>query len=314
MRYVLGLNIGGTKSSAAVGTGDGGIVARASGATPADGREAGHFLATLLTMAVERGGLDLAEIRAVGVSYGGPVDASGRAHTPPNLPGWSGFDLHAALEGWSHLPVFIANDANAAALAEHLWGAGRGSRHMAFLTLGTGIGAGLILDGLLYTGRDGLAGEIGHITLQPGGPLCACGKRGCLEALASGPALARMGRERYGEPGVTAEDVVARAREGDPVAAAILHEAARWLGYGLSFLLQTLNLERIVLGTLAVAAGDLLLPVVRDVVAKAVWPDLARGVEIVPAALGHDGQDMAALAVALSHGETVDAVSPESSL
>jgi glucokinase len=302
----LGLNIGGTTSSATVGGADGAILARSAGSTPAEGVDAGMFLTGLLTTALNRSGLDLAEIQAVGVSYGGPVDAAGNALTPPNLPGWAGFDLRSTLAAWSALPVFIANDANATALAEHRWGAGQGIRNMAFLTLGTGIGAGLILDGRLYAGRDGLAGEIGHVTLEAGGPLCACGKRGCLEALASGTALARMGRERYGDPGVSAHDVVARARGGDPVAVAIVREAGRWLGVGLAFLIQTLNLERIVLGTLAVAAGDLLLPEAKAVIAEAVWPNLAEGVEIVPAALGHDGQDMAALAVALSHRQTAE--------
>lgn len=170
---------------------------------------------------------------------------------------------------------------------------------MAFLTMGTGIGAGLILEGMLYRGRGDLAGEIGHATVWPGGPLCLCGKRGCLETLASGTAIGRMGRERLGGAVTTAEDVCTLARAGNAAAQSVIADAARFVGLGLANLLHTLNLERIVLGTLAVHAADLLLAPIRAATEENCWPRVWEGVQIVPAALGDAAQDKAALAVAL---------------
>ena len=178
-------------------------------------------------------------------------------------------------------------------------GAGQGCRDMAFLTMGTGVGAGLILDGALYRGRRDLAGEIGHATIYPGGVPCLCGKRGCLEAMASGTSIGRMGRERFGEDGLTAHDVCARARLGNPVAQSVIDDAALAMGIGLANLLQTLNLERIILGTLAVHAADLLMEPIRAAAQAYCWPITWEGVSIVPAALGDAAQDKAALAVAL---------------
>ena len=219
-------------------------------------------------------------------------------YTPPNLPNWDAVPLKSLLQEEFGLLVLIENDANATALAEHRWGAGVGCRDMAFLTMGTGIGAGLILNGSLYRGRRDLAGEVGHTAVLPHGPKCPCGKRGCLDTLASGTAIGRMGRERLGDGALTAEAVCARARGGDAVARGILADAARWMGIGLANLLHTLNLERIVLGTLAVHAADLLLEPIRQETERHCWPRVWEGVSIVPAALGDAAQDTAALAVA----------------
>lgn len=300
-RLLLGLDIGGTKSAALVGDEAGRILRRVSGPTPAGPwPEAVAFLIRLLHRVCREHGLPPREARALGVSCGGPLDSrAGVVFSPPNLPSWDAVPLKSLLEQEFGLPVSLENDANATALAEHRWGAGIGCRDMAFLTMGTGIGAGLILDGRLYRGRSDLAGEIGHATVWPDGPLCPCGKRGCLEALASGTALARIGRERFGDPSLTAHSVCDRARQGDPVAREIVAEAARWMGIGLAGLLQALNLERIVLGTLAVHAGDLLLGPIRAAAQAACWPRVWDGVSIVPAALGDAAQDKAALAAAL---------------
>lgn len=299
--WLLGIDLGGTKSAAVVGDADGNVLARLSAPTPQGSWE--EAVALLITLARDvclQQGLTVSGIAALGVSCGGPVDtATGTVHAPPNLPAWESVPLQAILEAEFGLPAKLENDANATALAEHRWGAGRGCRDMAFLTMGTGIGAGLILDGKLYRGRRDLAGEIGHATVLPDGPLCLCGKRGCLEALASGTAIGRMGRERYGEATVTAYDVCARARLGDDVALSIVAAAARWMGFGLANLLHTLNLERIVLGTLAVHAADLLLEPIREAAQANCWPRIWEGVSVVPAALGDAAQDKAALAVAL---------------
>ncbi len=301
MALLLGLDIGGTKSAAVIGDADGTVLAREAALTPfASWQEAVALLCDLCRAVCRDYGVSVPDLAALGVSCGGPLDsATGTVYAPPNLPAWEAVPLRALLEAEFGLPTFLENDANATALAEHRWGAGRGCRDMAFLTMGTGIGAGLILDGHLYRGRRDLAGEVGHCVVLPNGPLCPCGKRGCLEALASGTALARMGRERSGEDGLTAQDVCSRARLGDAVALAVIADVALYMGVGLANLLHTLNLERIVLGTLAVHAADLLLAPIRASAETHCWPRVWEGVSILPAALGDAAQDKAALAVAL---------------
>lgn len=297
----LGLDIGGTKSAAVVGDQDGAVIARVAGLTPqGDWPEAVAFLCGLIRSACLEAGMAPDDAVRLGVSCGGPLDSQkGIVSRPPNLPRWDSVPLKSWLEEEFRLPVRVENDANATVLAEHRWGAGIGFQDLAFLTMGTGIGAGLILEGKLYRGRRDLAGEVGHATVLPDGPLCPCGKRGCLETLASGTAIARMGRERYCEADVTAQVICERARQGDPMALEMLADAARWMGIGLANLLHTLNLECIILGTLAVHAADLLLEPIRESTRQHCWPQLWAGVTIVPAALGDAAQDKAALAVAL---------------
>ena len=296
MTLILGLDIGGTKSAAVLGDETGRVLARESGPTPQGAwPEAVAFMVELLHAVRPPTG----EIQAVGVSCGGPLDSkTGTVHTPPNLPHWNNVPLRDLLQAEFGLPVWVENDANATALAEHQWGAGQGTHNMAFLTMGTGIGAGLILNNELYRGRRDLAGEVGHTTIVPNGPPCLCGRHGCLETLSSGTAIGRIARERYGDNALTAHDVCDRARLQDPLAQSIIADAAFYMGIGLANLLQTLNLERIVLGTLAVQAGDLLLDPIRKSTQAHCWPRVWDGVTIVPAALGNAAQDMAALAVA----------------
>jgi len=191
MTLVLGLDIGGTKSAAVLGDDETGqVLARQAGPTPqGPWPESVAFLVKLLHAVRPSAG----EITALGVSCGGPLNSqTGIVHTPPNLPHWNDVPLRNLLQAEFGLPVWVENDANATALAEHRWGAGQGTRDMAFLTMGTGIGAGLILNGELYRGRHDLAGEIGHTTIVPHGPPCLCGRRGCLETLSSGTAIGRM--------------------------------------------------------------------------------------------------------------------------
>jgi len=301
MTLLLGIDIGGTKSAAVVGDADGNVLARASALTPQGSwQEAYAVLLGLVHEVCQTHGAALTQIAAAGVSCGGPLNSrTGIVHAPPNLPHWVDVPLRSLLEADLGLPVTLENDANATAVAEHRWGAGQGCQNMAFLTMGTGVGAGLILDGVLYRGRRDLAGEIGHATIYPNGVQCLCGKRGCLEAMASGTSIGRMGRERYGEDSLTAHDVCARARLGEPAAQSVIADAALAMGIGLANLLQTLNLERIVLGTLAVHAADLFIEPIRAAAKAYCWPIVWEGVSIVPAALGDAAQDKAALAVAL---------------
>lgn len=306
MRHILGIDIGGTKSAASVGTSDGQILARASAPTPAheDADAVVALLVRLVGEATEQASQTLGkspELGGIGVSAGAPADAArGLIFNAPNLPVWGsdGFPIAWALSDAlsdGALPAFVENDADATCVAEHKFGAGVGANTMLFLTIGTGIGAGLILDGRLHRGASGAGGEIGHIAVVPGGRLCKCGLRGCLEAYASGPSIARIAAERgfHGEP--TGQGVITAARVGDEIAHQVVRDAAEHLGRGIASAIMLLNPDVVVLGTLAVHAGDLLLPTIRETVRQNTWPRLHENLQIVPAALGDRAQDVAAL-------------------
>jgi glucokinase len=311
---LLGIDIGGTKCAVVLGTADGEIVDRQQMETDApSGPDA--IVERLVTLATEVAGSRKAKegIAAIGISCGGPLDRkTGLVYSPPNLPGWDAVPVRARFkEAFPGVSVVLENDANATALAEWRWGAGRGTQNMVFVTMGTGIGGGLILDGKLYHGANDLAGEVGHQTILVNGPVCGCGKRGCLEALASGPAIARLARESLqfgrgkklvahagGKPGdITARHVIECAQSGDDFCRKVLAEAGTYMGVGLANVIQILNPERIVLGTIAVHAGDLILEPIRATVAEYSWERSRSVCEVVPAELGDRAQDLAALAL-----------------
>jgi glucokinase len=307
---ILGIDIGGTKCAAIRATETGDIQAREEIETrPEEGPD--KVLERLTKAASKVAGKSLP--KRIGISCGGPLDTKqGIVFEVPNLPGWVDVNLrdHFA-KAFPDAEIVLENDANAAALAEWKFGAGRGTQNMVFLTMGTGIGGGLILDGQLYRGTNELAGEVGHQTILRNGPVCACGKRGCLEALASGPAIARLAREstQYGRgkpliarsggrvKDITARHVIEAAKEGDTFAKSILEEAGGYMGIGLANIIQILNPERIVLGTIAVHAGDLILEPIRRTVEEYAWKRSREVCEIVPAELGDRAQDLAAVAL-----------------
>jgi glucokinase len=307
---ILGIDIGGTKCAAIRATDAGEILAREEIETRAnEGPE--KVLDRLAKAAQKVAGKE--KPKAIGISCGGPLDTKrGIVFEVPNLPGWTDVNLRERFESaFPGADVVLENDANATALAEWKFGAGRGTQNMVFLTMGTGIGGGLILDGRLYRGTNDLAGEVGHQTIFVNGPRCACGKRGCLEALASGPAIARLAQEgiQYGRgkpliaraggkvKEITARHVIEAAKEGDAFAKGILEEAGGYMGIGLANIIQILNPERIVLGTIAVHAGDLILEPIRRAVEEYAWKRSREVCEIVPAELGDSAQDLAAIAL-----------------
>lgn len=297
--YILGIDLGGTKSAAVIGTAEGKVVARVSGPTPAEeGPES--VVPFLIGLAQEVISQSPQPVVGIGVSAGAPTNAAtGHVFEAPNLPGWGqdeGIPLAERLsKEFGDIPCFIENDADATALAEWRFGAGVGTQTMAFLTIGTGIGAGLILDGALHRGKRGAGGEVGHIAVAPNGRECKCGLRGCLEAYASGPSIVRVAVEHGFHGLADGPGVIAAARAGDPTAIFAVTQAAEMLGHGLATLTMLINPERIVLGTLAVHAGDLLLPLIRETVQAETWPRLYADLEIIPAALGDRAQDLAAL-------------------
>jgi glucokinase len=233
------------------------------------------------------------------------------------MPGWDRFPLKDLLQQELGLPVYVGNDANLAGLGEHRYGAGRGVSHLVYLTVSTGIGGGVIVAGKLLLGADGLAGEVGHMTLEAQGPRCNCGNTGCLEALAAGPAVARQGAaalNRGESPGlsalahgqaelVTAKTVVEAARNGDVVARSVVDRAGFYLGVGVVNLIHLFNPQLVVIGGgFAIGAGEMLFEPVRRAVEERVMPPFRQALRIVPAALGDDAGLMGAAALALEDG------------
>ncbi len=254
-------------------------------------------------------------IAAIGVSCGSPLDrVKGIVQAPPNLSTWVDVPICRLLGDAFHAPCRLENDANAGAVAEHRFGAGVGADHMVFLTLGTGLGAGIIAAGSLYLGANGDAGEIGHVRLSPTGPV-GYHKAGSIEGWASGGGIAQLAlrmvaqAERRGRTsvlqsvaangGLTARDVGLAAQAGDAVALSILRSSGARLGQALAMLMDVLNPQRIVLGGLAWRMGENLLAPMRKMMAREALAQNLRACEIVPAALGEQIGDVAALCVAM---------------
>ena len=316
--YVLGVDVGGTKLATVLATRDGQIVHKVRLPTRAErGPEFGVArLISMIRQNLAETAVVKQDVIGIGVACGSPMDAErGIILGPPNLQSWNPVPIKAALEGEFGLYTQLENDANAGALAEWLFGAGKGKRHVVYMTMGTGIGGGLILDGRLYRGANGNAGEVGHMrVVLEGGPRCGCGKRGCLEAFCSGPSIARRTREALKaapDSGIlalagsvesaTAEHLFAAARQGDTLALRLVDETAHYVGVGLSNIIQALNPEVIVLGTIATSQGDFFLDRVRRVVRAETWPQMSQVVEILPSPLGDSVGDYGAISVILQN-------------
>jgi glucokinase len=261
-KLFLGVDIGGTKVAAGLVNARGQILTRARHPMSARGTAAEGLAAVHSAIAAARQDRRPA---AIGISSPGPLDPRrGIVLNPPNLPCWRNFPLARAVEKSTHLPTRVDNDANAAALAEARWGAGRGFAAVLYATLGTGIGTGLILDGKIYHGRTGAAVEGGHLSLDARGALCGCGRRGCIEALAAGPAVARRAQaavRRHPQAGaallrraegrraaIRAEHVADAWRAGDPLATTILDDTAALLAQWLGAMVTVLEPEVIIFG------------------------------------------------------------------
>ncbi|MBP2018400.1 glucokinase [Symbiobacterium terraclitae] len=317
--YLLGIDIGGTKLAVGVVTRDGRVVAQER--IPTQANQGPDMVIArvqeLCRTVVRKAGITWEQVLACGVGCGGPLDIKrGRVMNPPNLPGWLDVPLVQTLEEAFGRPVYLDNDANAAALGEHRFGAGRGVRNMVYLTISTGIGGGLIFGGRLYSGENGNAGEIGHMSLNVNGRPCNCGGRGCLEAYASGTSIAARAREAVeagesslltdlaGSPdAISGETVKEALLRGDALARRIWDETMEILGAGLANVINIFNPQRIVLGGGITNYGDLLfVPVRRIALARAMRP-LASAVEIVPAELGNDVGILGAAAVVLERLE-----------
>lgn len=304
----LGIDIGGTKCAVIRGNEKGEILVKESMPTTSVEETLNRIIETAVRLK--------GDSRTVGISCGGPLDSErGIILSPPNLPGWDEIEIVKMLEDSLGIPAYLCNDANACAVAEWKFGAGRGFKNIIFLTFGTGLGAGLILDGRLYNGTNGNAGEVGHIRLAEFGP-SGYGKQGSFEGFASGGGIALSGKmfaiealQQGKKPlycddlskldTVTAKTVADAANQGDEVALKVYESTGNMLGRGLSILIDILNPERIIIGSVFQRAENLLRVAMEDVIKKEVLPASRAVVEIVPAELGDNLGDCAALALAL---------------
>jgi len=312
-RPVLAVDLGGTKIVAAVVTPTGKILPRSSCLTLADKGPAAVIdrLISVAGSAVDRAKLKTADLDGVAIAAAGILDtARGVVTTSPNLPGWRNVHLRDIVAERLNVATCLVNDASVAALGEHRFGVGKGLANLIYLTVSTGIGGGIIVDGKLYEGTDGCAGELGHMVIDAQGPKCNCGNYGCLEVLASGTAMAKEAVSRIRNGGaslmvqlvggvlddITAETVATAAREGDLLACQVVNQCAAYLGVGLANLVNIFNPQLIIIGGGVSRMGGMLLRPARKVVKEKAFRLPARTVQIVKSRLGYDAGILGAAA------------------
>lgn len=316
MALYLALDFGGTKLAAGLVESEAGrILAHVRRPSPSSAQQSIEAMLGMARQALADAGRSRSDVAAVGVSFGGPVDeARLRVRLSHHVPGWESLPLVEVVSRELGLPTAMDNDANLQALGEWRYGAGRGVSDLLFVNVGTGIGGGLVLGGRLRRGRHGLAGEIGHTVVKPDGPPCTCGKRGCVEALAAGPGIARGALEALaanqdkgarlrelaaGHPAaVTGELVFRAAAEEDDLALAVLGEACLFLGIGIANAAAIVDPELIVVGGGVAKAGELFFRPLREAArahAAPLWPEM---LQIVPGQLGDDANVLGAAAMA----------------
>ncbi|MBI5472633.1 MAG: ROK family protein [Ignavibacteriae bacterium] len=304
IKKIVGLDVGGTKTAVVLGDAEGRILSRKQFPTnPARGfEETFDEICTAVRSTIES--VD-GSVSALSVSIGGPLDVlKGIIKSPPNLPGWDTIPLKKMLVEKFRLPVYIEHDGNAGALAEFYFGAGKGFRNIVFITMGTGFGAGFILDRRLYRGTSDVAGEIGHIRIAETGPLCY-GKSGSLEGYASGSGITKLAQLLHPElwsDQVQVVELYEACKAGSAEAKTVFEKASMYLGRGLAIVVDFLNPQRVILGGLGMRLQDVLLEPALRVYADEVLPEARAVCEIVPAALGESIGDYAALCAAYDQG------------
>lgn len=314
MKSVIGVDLGGTQIRAMLVDNRGQEIRRAHMLTQANEGLDAVIERIRQTVQQAGAGVDWRGVGCIGVGAPGPLDPwRGIVFEAPNLPGWIDVPLKALLENSFQVPVQVGNDANVAALGEHRFGAGQGVNDLIYVTVSTGIGGGIISQGQLIVGAHGLGGEVGHITVEASGPPCNCGNTGCVETLASGPAIAREAVARIqagvttqivdlvsGDLGrVTAETVTHAARLGDQLGWEIMQRAGFYLGVAFVSLIHIFNPRLFLLGGGVSQAGDLLFDPIRTTVRERAMPPFQRDLRIEPAGLGQDAGLWGAVALAL---------------
>ena len=315
---VLAIDLGGTKIIAAIISDKGQVMAREyyltlaeEGPQPVIGR-----VLSAIDHLLDSRNMDLSELHSISLATAGAIDIDkGLVTLSPKLPGWYNVPLRDIVKDKHRINTFLINDASAAALGEYYFGAGRGVNNLILITLGTGIGGGVIINGKLYSGPCGSAGEIGHTTIDVNGPRCSCGNVGCLEMLASGTAVAQEAIKRIsqgeksslveivgGKVGdITAEAVGVAAKDGDSLALEVILRAATYLGVGMVNVVNIFNPEMIIVGGGMAQMGDLLLNTARQVVKERAFPLSTQAVRIVTAQLGDNAGVLGAAVFARQH-------------
>jgi glucokinase len=312
----LGVDLGGSKILTAVVGAEGEIFSRDSCATPAaEGPEAViKSILVSVDRALSQAGIAISDLDAIGVGAPGILNPErGVIFASPNLPGWQDVPLREIIERELGKKTLVMNDANAAALGELYFGAGRGVRNFICVTVGTGIGGGIIIEGKIYTGALGAAGEVGHMTIDTGGPLCQCGNTGCWETLASGTAIVREAKRRIEEgvktsildqaggdmEKVTPKIIHAAARKGDNLAGELIAQTGYYLGVGLANLINIFNPELIVIGGGLSNIGDMLLTPAFKTAEMRAYKKVYQSVRFMPTKLGQNSGVLGAAGFAL---------------
>ncbi|MFE7748603.1 ROK family protein [Streptomyces sp. NPDC057428] len=299
---VIGVDFGHTHLRVAIGNLAHQVLAEESEPLDVDASSAQGFgrAEQLVKRLIETTGISPEKVIGVGLGVPGPIDVeSGTLGSTSILPGWTGINPSQELAGRLGVPVYVDNDANLGALGELVWGSGRGVRDLAYIKVASGVGAGLVIDGHIYRGPGGTAGEIGHITLDESGPVCRCGNRGCLETFTAARYVLPLLMPSHG-PDLTMDRVVQLAREGDPGCRRVIADVGRHIGSGVANLCNLLNPSRVVLGGSLAEAGELVLGPIRDSVSRYAIPSAARQLSVLPGALGARAEVLGALALVLS--------------
>jgi predicted NBD/HSP70 family sugar kinase len=268
-----------------------------------DAQAALDLAAKLTEQVLEQAGLKKDRLLGVGVALAGPIDHDkGALHPSDVLPGWANVDAARELEQRLDTPAYVDNDANLGALAEVTLGAGRNARFAAYLSISSGIGAGIIVDGRPYHGHRGTAGEVGHVVVDPQGPICRCGNRGCLETLASGPALLKLVQESR-EQELNVHEMIELAQGGDAGCRRAIEDAGQVVGRVVAGLVNLFSPEMVVIGGDLGEAGDLMLDPLREAVQRNALPAAAEDLKVVAGELGERANLLGALALVLMQSE-----------
>ncbi len=344
MKHIIGIDIGGTKISIVIGTNQGRIIDSYKIKTKHKKKvfeSINEIIDTVKTI-IEHNKIKRKDILGIGVGIPGPVgEKIGIIQDAPNLEGWNGINIKRILESKFKMPVFCNNDANSACIAEKLFGNGMKVKNLIYITISTGIGSGIIIDGKIVMGADNNAGEFGHITVEPNGPKCKCGKRGCLEALSSGTAIANAAYDLLKKPhiikyykneyaykryltiskgkfklplksnllqysgkrekDIRAEDILKCAKKGDQLSRYIYWRAGYYFGVGVATLIQLINPQMICYGGSVVDAGSLYFRPMRLALKEHSWSKPLKSCRIVKAKLGKDVADVGSISLVLFH-------------
>lgn len=287
--FYIGMDLGGTSFKALAVTPDGSVLGKIQRDTQA--QRGPHVVVQRMVEAIRQlqtaASTGARRLAAIGFGVPGIVDLpAGIVRRSPNLPGWEDFDLRTAVKQQLELPVAIENDANAAVLGEVWRGAGRGRQHFLMLTLGTGVGGGVIIAGKILHGACGYGGELGHTVVDPHGPPCGCGSQGCLEQYASGTAIARLAEPHYGE--TTAKAVALAARRGEPPALEVYRQVGRYLGIACASFANLFNPECMALGGGVANAFDLFIDTLHITMRQRTFAEVYNRLCLVPAQCGLD--------------------------